>query len=184
MSDIAEQAVDFEVRDIQYKNELQEVYKVYKKLFIRAEEKLEEMNFFVAPMLEHRDAMDHLMKYFSLTDDKSIAGNKAEEALKQLDEALGHEYRAYFDVADYVCITVRSKIAESLKGISKKKIRSVWKDYSDIRKKVAKVSDMIAEIRNNRNGNMTSVKEYEVVLDDIFEIYDDFICNIEPHLYM
>lgn len=174
-----EKDMELERRDIQYKQELQEVYNAYKKLFIRAEEKLEEMNFFVAPMLEHRDAIDHLMRYFNLTSGKAMS----EEALKQLDKALGHEYRAYFDVADYICITVRSKIAESLKGISKRKIQSIWKEYSDIRQKVTKTSEAIAQIRYNRSGKMDSVKEYEKVLEDIFEIYDDFICHIEPRLH-
>jgi len=32
-------------------------------LFIRAEECLDEMKFFVAPMLEHRDALEHIMRY-------------------------------------------------------------------------------------------------------------------------
>lgn len=147
-------------------------------MFIRAEEKLEEMDFFVAPMLEHRDALDHLMRYFFLVSENSVT----QEAVEQLEKALGHEYRAYFDVADYICITVREKIAESLKGIPKRKMKTLWETYSDVKNKVVKISDEISEIRFERKGDMDSVKKYEGMLQEIFEIYDDFICNIEPRL--
>lgn len=178
MGDEGKKNVDLIKKDALCKKELQDVYEAYKKLFIRAEEKLEEMGFFVAPMLEHRDALDHLMRYFSLVSEGEIT----EETLKQLEKAVGHEYRAYFDVADYICITVREKIAESLKGISKRKMQSVWKEYSDVKRKVVKISDEISEIRYNRRGNMDSVKKYDEMLKEIFEIYDDFICDIEPRL--
>lgn len=174
MSEVA----DLRTKEVEYKRQLREVYKAYKELFIQAEEKLEEMGFFVAPMLEHRDALDHLMRYFTLTDEKEITV----EALEQLDKALGHEFRAYFDVADYICITVRSKIADSFKGIPKKKIRLKWEQYSEVKRNIVKISDDIATIRFNRSAQIESIREYEKVLKNVFKIYDDFICNIEPLL--
>ena len=178
MGDIENQNMDLREKDSKYKEDLQNIYNAYKKLFIQAEEKLEEMSFFVAPMLEHRDALDHLMRYFSLTNEKEIT----EEALRQLDKAVGHEFRAYFDVADYICITIRNKIAERLKGVSKKKIESVWQEYLDIKQEIVKISDEIADVRFGRRGKMASVNEYEQVLKKVFRIYDDFVCKIEPHL--
>ena len=178
MADIEKQNVDLREKEGKYKTELQDIYNAYKKLFIQSEEKLEEMSFFVAPMLEHRDALDHLMRYFSLTNEKEIT----EEALKQLEKAVNHEFRAYFDVADYICITVRNKIAESLKRVSKKKIKSVWHDYLEIKQEIVKISDEIADVRFKRSGKFTSVNEYNQVLKKVFEIYDDFVCKIEPYL--
>lgn len=178
MSHDGKQNADLIEKDIACKRELQDSYEAYKKLFIRAEEKLEEMDFFVAPMLEHRDALDHLMRYFFLVSENSVT----QEAVEQLEKALGHEYRAYFDVADYICITVREKIAESLKRIPKRKMKTVWETYSDVKNRVVKISDEISEIRFERKGDMDSVKKYEGMLQEIFEIYDDFICNIEPRL--
>lgn len=178
MDNKEEKAVDLRERDIKYKSDLQNIYSAYKELFIQSEERLEEMSFFVAPMLEHRDALDHLMRYFNLTNEVGIT----EEALKQLDKAIDHEFRAYFDVADYICITVRNRIAEGLRGISKKKIRAVWNDYLDIKEKVVKISNDIATIRFERDGKMDSVVKYKQALEEIFKIHDTFICKIEPYL--
>lgn len=178
MCDIENQAEALKKKDSDYKEELQKIYSAYKKLFIQAEEKLEDMKFFVAPMLEHRDALDHLMRYFSITNGKEIT----EEALRQLDKAVEHEFRAYFDVADYICITVRSIIAERLKGVPKRKIESVWEEYLDIKKEIVKISDDIADVRFERREKIASIEKYGQVLTRVFKIYDDFVCKIEPNL--
>lgn len=178
MCDIENQDEALKKKDSDYKEELQKIYSAYKKLFIQAEEKLEDMKFFVAPMLEHRDALDHLMRYFRMTN----GGEISEEALGQLEKAVEHEFRAYFDVADYICITVRNIIAERLKRVPKRKIKSVWKEYLDIKQEIVKISDDIADIRFERREKFASIEKYNQVLMQVFKVYDDFVCKIEPCL--
>lgn len=162
-------------QEVQYQQNLLKAYKESKKLFIRAEEILVEMKFFVAPMIEHRDALEHIMRYMTLKQPVLT-----QDALDELERALGHEIRAYFDIADFVCVTVREYIAMSLKRVSRKKIEKIWSDYSAIREEVVKVSEDIAEIRINRQGTMEYIDKYKPVLDKLFDIYNDYIINIEP----
>lgn len=75
-----------ESKDKELKKDLLVVYTETKNLFIESEELLPEMRFFAAPTLEHRDALEHIMRYMKMTSD----GNNS-DAVKQLESALGHE---------------------------------------------------------------------------------------------
>ena len=44
-------------------------YSSTKKLLIHAEEKLRAMELYPAPLLEHRDALDHLMRYSKIFEE-------------------------------------------------------------------------------------------------------------------
>lgn len=164
-------------QEIECQHNLLKTYQESKKLFTRAEEVLIEMQFFIAPMLEHRDALDHIMRYMEMRQ-----AGLSQQALNELNKALGHEIRAYFDTADFVCVTVRQYIASSMKSISKRKVERIWSDYLKIREKVLKVSEEIAEIRITRKGTMECIEKYKVVLDEIFEIYSEYISKIEPQI--
>lgn len=169
---------DLESREKQYRRDLYNTYIESKNLFICAEEILEPMSFFVAPILEHRDALDHIMRYFDLKNKNGLS----EDAVKELDRALSHELRAYFDIADYVCITIRQQIANSLKRINSKKIQKVWSEYTDIKKRVVNVSEEIAEIRKNRNSSLTHIEKYKPVVEEMMGIYKVYVTNIEPKI--
>lgn len=162
----------------QYRNDLYNAYIESKRLFISAEEQLSQMSFFVAPLIEHRDALDHIMRYFYIKTTDGLTDN----AIKELDRALSHELRAYFDIADYVCIMVRQEINSSLKRISTRKIKKVWDDYVQTKERIVKISEDIAEIRNSRNSSLEHIKKYKVVVNEMFDIYKTYITNIEPRL--
>lgn len=167
-------------RDLEKEKELWDAYSDYKKLFIQAEELLEEMRFFVAPMLEHRDALDHMMRYLQKTVQRDETAK--EEALDELKKAIDHEYRAFFDVADYICITVRSRIFDSIKHTPKWRIRSKWTTYSEDRRRIIEISEKIVEIRNDRQPQSDSVKAYVKIMDEVFSFHKDFVEEIEPAL--
>lgn len=136
------------------------------------------MKFFTAPVLEHRDALEHLTRYLNYTKDDIVD----EKAIKELDAALGHELRAYFDIADYVCVVVRQRIIISLKHIPRRKISKYWDEYPDIRKKVFDISEKISEIRQNRTGSLDCLKKYQGAVNDMFEIYKEYLTKIEPKI--
>lgn len=172
------QQINLEEQALEYKNNLYKTYIASKNLFIRAEEQLEQMSFFVAPMIEHRDALDHIMRYFEYKNSEGLS----EKAIKELDRALEHELRAYFDIADFVCITVRQEIATSLKGVSSRKIKKIWSDYVLIKQKISNVSNELAEIRQNRGTSLEHLEKYMPVMDEVLEIYDFYNINIEPKI--
>lgn len=162
----------------QYKNNLYNTYMESKSLFIYAEELLEQMSFFVAPVLEHRDALDHIMRYFDLKNKEGLS----EAVVKELDRALAHELRAYFDIADYVCITVRQQISDSLKKVSVRKINKIWDEYSIIKRRIVNASEEIAEIRQSRNGSLKHIEKYKPIMAEMLDIYKTYTINIEPQI--
>lgn len=167
-------------RDLEKEEELRTIYNEYKTLFIRAEEQLEEMRFFVAPMLEHRDALDHMMRYLQKTVQRDEVAK--EKALDELKMAIDHEYRAFFDIADYICITVRSRIYDSIKHTPNWRIRSKWTTYSEDRRRITEISEKIVNIRNARETRSDSVKAYVKMMDEVFSLHKDFVEEIEPAL--
>lgn len=171
-------SIELENKEKKYTADIKYAYDEYKNLFICAEEFLEGMRFFLAPMVEHRDALDHLMRYFGLKNESGLSEN----AIKELEEALEHEIRAYFDTADYVCINVRKEIDDSLKEISSWRIKKVWNKYAEIKKRIVNVSEEIAEIRKNRTGRIEHVTRYQKVLTEVFDIYKYFAKEIEPRI--
>ena len=169
---------DLKKKEVEYKNKLLYTYKESKSLFIDAEELLDEMNFFPAPLIEHRDALDHIMRYMNKIEENGLT----EDAIKELDSALGHEIRAYFDIADFISVTIRDEISKSLKGISKKQIIQVWQEYNSIQKQMIELSEDIALIRKNRTGTVENIKKYKKVLEEMFTMCKQFRKEIKPYL--
>ena len=165
-------------KDNELKQNLLFVYNEVKNLFIEAEELFPEMRFFAAPTLEHRDALEHVMRYMKMTCEDKLSY----DAVKQLDSALGHEARAYFDTADYVSILVRDEIRKSLQRISIRKIKKNWQNYSEIKSEMITISENIAEIRKHKIGNVKLVKEYKNYIQNVVDVYKNFVKVIEPQL--
>lgn len=158
-------------------SEIYNVYKDCKSLFIKSEELLPEMRMFIPPLMEHRDAFDHLMRVF----EKNQTTGQID--FDNLNKALGHEARAYFDVADYACIKIREYINNSLKKFSKKKIAECWKEYKSIRSKVFLYSEELYKVRNERSASSESITKYkEMIMPYMFEVLQEYITEIEPKL--
>ncbi len=156
--------------------QLQKAYSAAKSLFIYSEEKLNGMKLFPAPLLEHRDALDHIMRYSSIIADRGLC----EEAIHELKSAKAHELRAFYDICDYICITIRKEIYEAIEYLSPRKVELFWKDYRDCRIKIAAISNKIAEIRNGDRENIDMIEEYRLVVDELFGIYNVFLTEVQP----
>ena len=68
------------------------------------------------------------------------------------EKAIGHEYRAFFDTADFLSIVLRQKIAERLSQYSLLEIKSVWEEYDEIKKHYSQ--------RSKRNCLFATSKRY------------------------
>ncbi len=153
-------------------SEIYEIYFYNKGLVIWSEELLENMKFFIAPVLEHRDAFDHLMNYYRGIVKKSMSEEKLNG---ELESALHHEYRAFFDVADYICIGIRTLMNGYLKKLSKRKVQKNWDKYVEVNKEIYNTSTAIANMRKERRMNQKSFNEYKEKLEIVKTLYDDFI---------
>lgn len=159
-------------------HELHISYYATKKLLIHAEEKLSAMELYPAPLLEHRDALDHLMNYSKLFEKSGLS----EATVNELANAKQHEIRAFFDVADYICITIRKEISDTLGTLSQKKIDLVWPEYREIRVRVIDLSNQIAEIRNGTRETVDAIPHYEDAVYEMFKIYADFQTDVQPKI--
>lgn len=159
-------------------HDLDVAYSASKRMFILAEEKLKNMELFPAPLLEHRDALDHIMRYSRLIEKNGLCN----EAISELANAKQHEIRAFFDIADYICITIRLEIASTLDVLTKRQITKIWPDYKDVRKKVINLSTEIAEIRTERKETIDAIPRYEVAVDKMFEVYQTYQLEVLPKI--
>lgn len=187
INDMSNQLDDLKEQEIKLLSNLSYVYLENKKYFIAAEEILDSLKFYLAPVVQHRDALDHIMRAYQECDKyKTREENEKlsiyKERVRQLDKALGHELRAFFDIADFICINIRFYIADKLKRVSLKKINKVWVDYKNIKQKVYEFSESIAKVRQYRGSSIESVNEYGEILDELLIIYKEFVLQIEPKL--
>lgn len=159
-------------------SQIHDIYQKCKNNFIRAEECLPRMELFVAPLLEHRDALDHTMRYY----DKKNRGCSHNELIEELKRVRGHEVRAFYDIADYTCILIRTEISQRLKQVSRRKIKKVWPNYVTDREMVMKYSEELADIRQSRTDFVESIPKYESVLENFYRTYTKFLNEIEPKL--
>lgn len=164
--------------ELELLSQIHEIYKKCKKYFIRAEECLPRMELFVAPLLEHRDALDHTMRYY----DKKNRGCSQSELIEELKRVRGHEVRAFYDIADYTCILIRTEISQRLKRVSRQKIKKYWPTYAMDREMVMKYSEELADIRQGRTDFSESIPKYESVLEKFYTTYTMFLNEVEPKL--
>ena len=124
-----------------------EIFRVYghaKALFLLAEEMdslRQPARDFLQPAMEIRHAFDHLMR--------ASDGECSEAAAdKNIDKALGHVYRSFFDAADWICMSLRGWVIETLGEFSAKAIQMACPQYYEtIRPDIDHVSREIAGLR-------------------------------------
>lgn len=149
-----------------------------KALTLRAEELDPKQEIFFPSVIQQRDGHDHVMRAkaailgLKVFEDKP---SKQNYEASNLDKALGHEYRAFFDIADWLAILYREKINGALCRYSSESIDAVLpRYYSEIVPKVEKLHREIAAIRNRKDigsgdGVLEQVEEYRELLDGLDE---------------
>lgn len=157
-------------------NELEQAYTAAKQLLIESEEKLTRMRLFPAPLLEHRDALDHLMRYSRIYNELGLC----ESAVNELNNAKQHEIRAFFDIADYICVIIRSEINDTLSVLNARQIKNIWADYETVKKRVVDISERIAAIRKDRTETVDRIETYQDAVSEMFDIYYYYQLNVLP----
>lgn len=166
-----------------------EVHNESKALFLLCEE-VEPRQFraFVQPFNELRHAYEHLVRCQA---NKLGVDGKPPDADYQrasMGRTLGHEYRGFFDVADWLAIILRESIQNSLRTYSTACITASLPDYySKDRVRVFEISEEIAKIRGDKDiarkkeseddlvpmdaSAVAEVRKYKAILSELREIH-------------
>lgn len=156
-------------------SEIVQIHNITKHFILLGEEISLDFNTYLQPVKEFRDSYDHFLRIVKhiLLQDKTQ--NADDYTYNQLDKMLGHEYRAFFDVADYFSILCRDNINNIIKR-SDLNYQELCVAYCDYDKSMDLLNKSISEITAIRNGKDISgnisdfVNRYQKVLLNLYEI--------------
>ena len=148
-----------------------------KALILQAEEIDPERAFFLPPMIQQRDALDHIVRARA-AQLRIIQREDSEEYIEaNLDKALGHQYRAFFDVADWLGIILREQIEDILTELPTEIINQVMPKFYDKTYPRLKTIDLaIARVRGVKDiGNDLSiipdVEDYYKLINELVDMW-------------
>lgn len=159
-----------------------ELHSRTKHYLLIAEELSEDGSVFLQPMKEHRDAYDHITRAYSaeFQDALPTKESKSEYMDRNMKEAYSHEFRAFFDTADWLSFICRKYIRTMLRNQSIKNLHA-FKDYQKVKALVNSMPQQIAEIRSRETvlDNKDEipetvdprVAEYCDILDQLIDAY-------------
>lgn len=148
------------------------LHNITKHFILLGEETDLNFNSYIQPIKEFRDSHDHMLRAL-----KSILfdGNKDEAYVeKQLSKSLEHEYRAFFDVADWFSIICRSAAQEAMKdkAYCVDKIIAQYDKYLEYAQFLNGISVDIAQMREAKDvgGDIAkTVNDYKELLVKLHE---------------
>lgn len=151
------------------------VHSFTKHYLLLAEEMSIEGNTFLQPLKEHRDAYDHIIRVQSVLSKKISIENPDEYMEKNMSKALGHEYRAFFDTADWLTLICRERINVLLNGKSIEDVKEKYPDYLNLKKMLLELPQKIASFRENKDigktneSFMTDIDKYAEMLNNLLK---------------
>lgn len=130
------------------------------------------MKAILQPIKEQRDAYEHIIRaYTRLLEDEKQG---IDYASKNLDKAIGHEYRAFFDSIDYLTIIIREKLYKDLSPYDYTSIKSVYQDYDVLKQMLVDIPIQIANFRKNKDIGNSNMLRYA-------KEYGDLMCKLLIH---
>lgn len=161
-----------------YLVEMSQIHMYTKHYLLIAEELSSEGVTFLQPLKEHRDAYDHISRILalSLKDNKTDEDDKKAYILDNVKKAFGHEYRAFFDMADWFTYICRKYIREELSHKSIRKIYQEKFDFEDTKEFINKLPLYVAKFReekdvSNEQPILVEVLKYKQIMDKLLKIY-------------
>lgn len=163
------------------------IYEKQKEIYILSEEYDNDLSSFIQPIKEQKDSLDHIARaYKEYYDIENLQNENL--IVDNLNKALGHIFRAYYDTVDFFSIILRQKISANLQNFTYSQIVSVWKDYEIYRKQLVNFPEKLAQLRLNKgidkSNNEISVKieKYQKIIYELFDIFKIFMLEIYPKL--
>lgn len=138
---------------------------------------------FLQPMKEQKDAYEHIIRaYTKKCESRVLSEDDQEYMSKNIEKAIGHEYRAYFDTIDYLTICLRELIAKELADIPYKELVTIYPEYDKYKKVLINIPEQIAEYREKKdigsNEMLKFASEYGKVVDDLIICYKYLCCDV------
>lgn len=150
------------------------IHVLTKHYLLVAEELSEDGVAFLQPLKEHRDAYDHLMRIFAIPIRTwSDSFNCEAYIVDNVKKAVGHEYRAFFDAADWLTFICRKTIREALSLPSvRKEYSQNYDDFSSVQTFVNELPIVIAKFRetkdvSNKANMLTEVSSYTDTIEKL-----------------
>ena len=157
-------------------SEIVEIHNQTKSWFLWVEEKEKGFKTYLQPIKELRDALEHIIR--ARANALGLDGKAQDQTYqeKNLDKALGHEYRAFFDTADWLATCFREKIAETLTPYESNIIVKVAPEYyQETLPRFEEIAEVIAELRSKKDIATKfmpeTAREYQSILDELKETY-------------
>lgn len=159
---------------------LVEIHNHAKSVFLCAEEFDPDFLEFVHPVMELRNGFEHIIRAKSaeLGLNGEADAKTAEYIPQSFDKAIGHEYRAFFDAADWFSVCIRNRITKTLKWYSHECIAAVLPDYyPKLRPRIDQTCREIAKIRGAKDiakgkDLLAEVGKYRAAIDELLDIYE------------
>ena len=154
-------------------------------MFIFCEENGIELKSFLQPNNELKNALEHIVRAKANELGLTLTSPIDQPYIQtNLDRALGHEYRAFFDICDWLSIILRRELLESLKHYDHETINAVIPSYySAIRPKFEKICSDIATVRTSKdigmvNNILAEVEKYNSILAELISINSEIKAKI------
>ncbi len=130
--------------------------------------------------MELRNALEHVIrsKAAELGINGEADANLPNYVPSSFDKAVGHEYRAFFDAADWFSVCIRDRITKALRPYSQECITAVLPDYyPKLRKTVDRTCREIAELRGAKDiakgkDLLAEVGKYRAAIDGLLSVYE------------
>ena len=178
--------------------QLIQIHQQRKSMILLAEEfEFKGWKTFLQPALERRSAFDHMCRAIAKrlnmfdddqpVDEDGLDPTDSDYSNKNIDKAIGHVYRAFFDSADWLAVSLRENILETLEGYGNDCISAVMpRYYTHIRGDIHDITLEIAAIRDSKDiGESVSlieeVAKYRSKIDALLE-YNKLIGSKVPAL--
>lgn len=170
-----------------YWKRISEIHDITKELYIRSEEYSDELKAFIQPIKELKDAYEHIVRANSKAFCNDFKNEDINYIKSNMEKAIGHEYRAFFDTADFLCITLRSRIINRLEKFQYNQIIKEWSDYEIARKRIINITEDIATIRIKKDvGSSEQMYEliirYKGIVEELIEFYRKIDLEVYPRL--
>lgn len=162
-----------------FKKQIKEIICIhnYTKHYILLGEELDE-NFetYLQPIKEFRDAYEHIIRIFTwiIEKDEESGIQQRQYISNNLNSVLSHEYRAFFDTADWFTIICRKKIYDIVGEYSFEEVCKKYPEYPDLKAKLLCISEKIADIREKKDISHNiyeEVNRYQYVMVGLLELY-------------
>lgn len=167
-------------KECKYKiEEIVRIHNCTKHYIILGEEISPDFETYLQPIKEFRDAYEHLIRCIAVEYDiADLDNDKNNYILNNLDKTLGHEYRAFFDTADWFCVICRDNINNIVSKYTYEEICLKYTKYPEVKKRIFDISLKIADIRSDKDISsdiIDKVNEYQYIMKELLSYYRDLI---------